>query len=61
MTGIRKVMKTICCFISISNADGKLKVISSVIEAQNNLHGRKQTIWSSWHEESIEKQTSYTK
>ena len=40
MTGIRKVMKTICCFISISNADGKLKVISSVIEAQNNLHGR---------------------
>jgi len=38
MTSIRKV-KRICCF-SVSNADGKLKVISSVIEAQTNLHGR---------------------
>jgi hypothetical protein len=37
MTSIRKVMKRICCF-SVSNAEGKL--ISSVIEAQTNLHGR---------------------
>jgi len=36
MTSIRKV-KRICCF-SVSNAEGKL--ISSVIEAQTNLHGR---------------------
>ena len=37
MTSIRKVKKRICCF-SVSNAEGKL--ISSVIEAQTNLHGR---------------------
>ena len=39
----------------------KIQGISSIIEAQNNLHGRKQTKWSSWQEESIEKQTPYTK
>jgi hypothetical protein len=34
----------------------KIQGISSKIEAQNNLHGGKQTKWSSWQEESTEKQ-----
>jgi len=39
----------------------RIQGISSIIEAQNNRHGRKQTKWSSWQEESIAKQTPYTK